>query len=319
MNVVVTGATSFLGHALIKRLLDNGQFVYAVIRPDSKNRKVLPTHEKNLVVIECDLGDMDCIEEKISGECDYFFHLGWGGSGSDDRRESDLQQKNVEDALGALVGARKLGCKRFLFSGSQAEYGQYEILKAEDDDCQPVSEYGKAKREVYFRAHRMCQKWRNQGIANIEYIHARIFSVYGPSDHPWSLVNTCLKTFLDEGHMELGACTQKWNFLYIDDLADALIALMFCPDTLRKDGIYNIAGMEDQTMPLRDYVEKMYYICGEKGDYEYGKRPPNAEGLVNLIPDTTRIREDTGWVPKVSFEEGIRRMIGKMKETACIK
>lgn len=316
MKVVVTGATSFLGAVLVKKLLENGHFVYAVIRPGSKNRKELPDSEKNLVVIECDLGDLDGIDEKIPESCDYFFHLGWGGSGSDNRKETNLQQQNVENSLGALNGARKLGCKRFLFSGSQAEYGQYESLKAEDDECQPVSEYGKAKLEFCRRASRMCQEWKEQGISDIKYIHTRIFSVYGPGDHPWSLVQTCLDTFLDGGHMELGACTQQWNFLYIDDLADGLMALMFCPGSLQEDGIYNVAGMESQTMPLRSYVEEMYRLCGEHGDYEYGKRPPNAEGLVNLIPDTTRIRKDTGWTPKVSFQEGICTIINERQKKA---
>ncbi|MCM1244876.1 MAG: NAD(P)-dependent oxidoreductase [Roseburia sp.] len=312
MKVVVTGATSFLGSTLVKKLLMGGQFVYAVIRPDSKNRKELPEKMKNLVIIECDLKNMDQIDEKIPERCDYFFHLGWGGSGSANRKEINLQKQNVDNSVKALTGAMKLGCRRFLFSGSQAEYGQYNRLKAEEDICEPVSEYGKAKREFYFCASRMCKEWRERGIADIKYIHTRIFSVYGFGDHPWSLVQTCLKTFLEGGHIDLGACTQKWNFLYIDDLAEGLMALMFCSGLLREDGIYNVAGTESQTIPLRGYVEEMYRLCGEKGSYEYGKRPPNAEGLVNLIPDTTRIRTDTGWVPKISFDEGIRRMIEKM-------
>ena len=62
----------------------------------------------------------------------------------------------------------------------------------------PVSEYGKDKLEVCRRAGEEAK------ALGIDYIHARIFSVYGPGDHPWSLVSTCLNTFLKGGRMELG-------------------------------------------------------------------------------------------------------------------
>ena len=50
MRAVVTGATSFLGAALIRRLLEEGHQVYAVVRPHSANRKVLPENVPGLRV-----------------------------------------------------------------------------------------------------------------------------------------------------------------------------------------------------------------------------------------------------------------------------
>lgn len=313
-RIVVTGATSFLGSTLVKRLLDDGHFVYAVIRPASRNRKALPEEKENLVVIESKLENLDQIDTMISSPCDYFFHFGWDGSGSENRKKQNIQQKNVEDSLKVLTGAKKLGCKRFLFSGSQAEYGQCPEVMDEKRECHPVSEYGRAKREFYECARKMCKRWKEQEGAKMEYIHTRIFSVYGSGDHPSSLVSTCLRTFLDGGHMELGACTQQWNYLYIDDLVEGLAALMFCDTPVREDSLYNVAGTDSQTMPLRNYVEKMHELCGGRGDYTYEKCALNAEGLANLIPDTTRIYKDTGWIPKVTFEEGICRMIAEIKK-----
>ena len=64
MNIVVTGATSFLGSALVKRLLQGGHRVYAVIRPGSKNRAMLPEHAQGLCVIEQDLQKLNKIDRK---------------------------------------------------------------------------------------------------------------------------------------------------------------------------------------------------------------------------------------------------------------
>lgn len=307
MKIVVTGATSFLGAASVKELLDRGHKVYALVRPGSLNRKALPKEQEGLIVLETELSQLDRIEEKIPETCDGFLHFGWDGSGSENRKNAKVQQKNVEDSMKALKGAQKLGCRRFLFGGSQAEYGQRRDIMREDDVCHPVSEYGKAKLEFGIRAREYI-KQQNNGLAGMEYIHARIFSVYGPGDHPWSLVNTCLDTFRRDGVMELGACTQFWNFLYVDDLVQALMSLLFYPGK-RKEEIYNVAAEGAATRPLRDYVEEMHVLCGGMGTPRYGCLPPNAEGPANLIPDISRIQDETGWRPKVSFAEGIRRTL----------
>lgn len=323
-NIVVTGATSFLGAAIVKKLLSEHHEVFAVVRPGSKNRDALRAVEEEfktgakdqtapLHIIEAELGNLNRILEYIIVPCEIFIHLGWDGAGSENRTKQELQRKNIPDTLKVLEGARQLGCKRFLFSGSQAEYGVCQSLMSEDMTCHPVSEYGKAKVEAGIQGAERCQKWRAEGISDMEFIHARIFSIYGTGDHPWSLVNTCLDTFLDGGHMELGACTQQWNFLYVDDLVDGVLSLVFCEHLEESGGagcgIYNIAGDVDATMPLRNYVETMYELCGRRGDFTYGVLPANAEGPANLIPDVRKLKRVTGWRPKVSFEEGIRRMI----------
>ncbi len=315
IHAAVTGATSFLGAALVRELAERGCRVHALIRPGSSNRRALeglPVH-----IAELELGQMDRVREVIGEPCSLFFHLGWEGSGSDSRKKTEIQQQNARDGIKALKGARSLGCTRFIFSGSQAEYGSCRTLMKEDQPCLPVSEYGKAKVQVGEEAYRLCRQWREKGEYDMEYIHARIFSIYGPGDHPWSLVNTCLDTFLKGETMKLSACTQQWNFLYIDDLVKGLLALAFCRG--RVEGTYNLAAGPEETRPLKEYVEQMYRLCGSRGDYVYGKLPPNAEGYVNLIPDISRIRERTGWKPEISFEEGIRRMTEKKREAASMK
>ncbi len=306
MNVVVTGATSFIGAPLTKNLLDRGHRVFAVVRPGSANLKRLPKDCPNLTVIERNLEDLEQIGSKIDVVCPWFFHLGWDGAGSDNRMKAPVQQKNAADSVKALLGAKSLGCRRFLFSGSQAEYGISAKAMKENMDCHPVSEYGKAKVDFLTQALALTKQWREEGCS-MEYLHARIFSVYGPGDHPWSLVESCVRRFLAGEYISLGECTQQWNFLYIDDLIRALIRLMECEEAV--SGIYNVAGEEKETRPLREYVRMIYETCGFHGSYSYGRRPPNAEGPANLIPSTEKIRSATGWRPETDFKEGIRQLM----------
>lgn len=95
------------------------------VRPGSSNRQVLEKLENNshFHMIFLNLEELDQLDREISVECPVYFHFGWDGSGSENRKNPKVQGKNVLDGMKALEGARKLGCKRFLFSGSQAEYG----------------------------------------------------------------------------------------------------------------------------------------------------------------------------------------------------
>ena len=308
-RVIVTGATSFIGKASIKELLKAGCQVLAVVRPDSPGRAELENREGVQVVL-CRLEEIGKLEigktglgkpepeQPGNGQADAWLHLGWEGAGSANRRNPQLQAKNIGYALEAVKTAAGLGCRRFLFSGSQAEYGICQGAMREDQECRPVSEYGKDKLKVCCRASELA---RDLGM---EYIHTRIFSVYGPGDHPWSLISTCVDTFLKGGHMELGACTQQWNFLYIEEAAEILVKLLLGK---APSGVYNVAG--EDTRPLREYIEELYRLCGSRGTYEFGKRPPNAEGTVSLVPDLERLRQATGFRQRISFAEGIRRMI----------
>ncbi len=308
MNVVVTGATSFLGRALVDRLLIEKNQVFAVIRPGSKNIGSLAAEREGLVRIERNLEELHDLDQVIHEPCQAFYHFGWDGSGSENRMKREVQQKNVEDSLKALEGARRLGCKRFLFSGSQAEYGIHNDTMKEEMPCNPVSEYGRAKLEFLNRALELTENWKKTDVSEMEYIHTRIFSVYGPGDHPWSLVESCLKAFCRGEYISLGECTQIWNFLYLDDCIQALILLME-QEKESVSGIYNVAGPERENRPLREYIRTMYEVLGFHGSYSYGRRAPNAEGPANLIPDIKKLEKATGWQPLVDFPEGIRQTI----------
>lgn len=307
MNIVATGATSFVGSGAVKELLRRGHRVYAVVRRQSQKTGRLFADGKqpeNLVLIEEDLGNLAALSERIAEPCQVFLHMGWKGAGSDSRASLDIQRENAEDSLKAVQAAKALGCRRFLFTGSQAEYGIHRGLMDEETKCRPSSPYGEAKLRVRYEAERLC------GELSMDYGHVRIFSVYGVGDHPWSLLSSCVKTFLAGGVMEMGDCTQDWNFLYIDDAGRAIADLCGYGGRLTDHGcVYNLGGPMEETQRLKNFVEMTHELCGGRGSCVYGVRKPNAEGVVNLNPDISKLRRVTGWSPKTGFREGIRQVI----------
>lgn len=309
MRAVITGATSFVGAATVKEMLKRGHTVIAVVRPQSKKLELITKpndwalENGQLQIVENDLSEPERLPKIVDGACDAFLHFGWGGSGSNARTDRALQEKNLEDSLNTVRAAKKLGCTRFLFSGSQAEYGLHKTLMNEELDCSPRSLYGESKLKMRFEGEKLCKEL---GMA---YIHTRIFSAYGPGDHPWTLVESCLNAFTSGETLSLGQCTQQWNFIYIDDLARAMCALAETPAEAldHENPVYNLAG--EETKPLREFVEEIHELCEGNGTAAYATRSENAEGVIHLIPDISKVKTATGWKPEMEFTAGIRTML----------
>ncbi len=139
----------------------------------------------------------------------------------------------------------------------------------------------------------------------MEYVHARIFSVYGPNDHPYALIPSCIRTFLAGGIMELSECTQQWNYLHVDDAAEAIVLLAEC-DLGGKSTALDLAGTD--TRPLRDFVEELHRLAGGGGFCAYGAHQ-SAETPVDLKPDIQHLLELIPWQPRITFAQGVSALI----------
>ena len=121
-RVIVTGATSMIGEALIEECLKHGSLLCAVIRKDTARKDRLP-QDPHLELVECSLEELAALPEKVTGSFDTFYHIAWGYTGAARNKSTRLQSKNIDYTLDAVEAAAKLGCKRFIGAGSQAEYG----------------------------------------------------------------------------------------------------------------------------------------------------------------------------------------------------
>ena len=127
MRVLITGITSFLGRAISNEMLKRGIVVYGIVRETSKNAKDL---DKRINIIYADLDNIEKLDIDKIGNIDVLIHLAWDGIGSKGRMDKQVQARNILNTLKIVELVSKLGCKRVLFSGSQAEYGlTYEKAK----------------------------------------------------------------------------------------------------------------------------------------------------------------------------------------------
>ena len=274
---------------------------------------------------------------------DAWIHFAWDGVGSAGRSDTNIQIENIQNAKKAYLYARLLGARKFLFAGSQAEYG-----RGNHRVPLPVSPYGKAKLSFGRWATEQSLLSEIYDDAPMQFIHMRIYSVYGSGDHETSLVNTVLRAALRHEAVTLGPCEQRWNYLEVHDLARAIRILLSSEDT--RTGIYDIAGSDSRM--LKKYVIAMNAIAARfaanadttaDGDattaagatqavtaggqttgtaagvtptgaeLRFGTRANNAEGAANMSPEILKLQR-LDFHQEISFEAGIGMLLKTMRE-----
>lgn len=294
---LITGATSFIGVHLIEELQRNDYYVYAVVRPNSENLgRIKPS--STLTIVEKRMEDYESLSEMINHPVEMFYHLAWDGTRVPQRDNQETQQANFECAVKAMEVAIKLRCKVFVGTGSQADYGKCRDEIDESHPAVPNTEYGKAKLKT-------CETLGEIAKSNgIRFVWTRLFSVYGIYDYPKTLIMSALDRMMVNEPVLLTACQQSWDYVHVQDVVTAMYLLGIKENC---NGVYNIASGE--TKVLRSFVEEMKSILKSRSELDFGAIPYRSEGVASFEPIIHKIVKDTGWRPKVSFEQGIREII----------
>lgn len=305
MRIIITGATSFIATEFTKLAVECGNDVYAVCRNIKKARARF-REDASLHFVEASMNEYKSIGSRIP-KADVFVHFAWDGTKIEERDIEDVHSRNINYTMEAIATAKSLGCKLFVDTGSQAEYGLINTTITEETPCNPFSEYGKAKLAVYKKGTEYSKK------VGIKYLHLRIFSVYGENDHSHTLVMSGLQKLLKNEPLQLSDCNQNWNFLYIRDAVQQIYRLMevINDDESFESGVYNIASSD--TRILKDFVLEMKAITNSKSELRFGETQPKQ--VVSLDPDISKTFGRIGFTSNYSFETGIKRILDAMNTT----
>ncbi len=375
MRIIISGVSSFLGIQSARYLLSRGHEVTGLVRKSSKNLEKLNCLD-GLSGLQLQYLDFDRLPEPgmipafPEARYDVFLHYSWDGVGSLGRADSALQERNIENAKKAYLLAEALHCRKFLFAGSQAEYGN-----GDQKEPKPVSPYGKAKLAFSLWAEKRSREKsqrQEEGILReslparrypgeatggqrteekqaeeaageksiaMQFLHLRIFSVYGEGEHENNLLRSLLLHIREGAELTLSPCTQDWNYMEVRDYVRALGLLIEREEA--GSGDYDIASVRKQGVPLhspagdsaeeagrgsahpslRAYVEEAAEIFRAHFHQtkklsellHFGVRSSNVEGDADLHPDSSRL-EALGYRDVISFSEGIKAMA----ERSCL-
>lgn len=293
--IVITGTTGMIGSALARCALEQGIDVLCIIRKDSNRLDNLPK-SRRLKIIYSGISEYANIEN--SGNYDVFFHLAWEKTSGASRDDVDIQAANIQYTLDAVHLAKRLGCKKFIGAGSQAEYGIVKEPLKSDTPVNPLSGYGIAKYTAGKLSGLLCAR------LGLQFNWVRILSVYGPLDGAHTLIMYAINELRAGRSPEFTKCGQIWDYLYCDDAARAFLAI-------------GEKGVDGKTYPLgsgnrkklSEYLEFIKDIISPDTALQFGKKEYYPHQPMYLCADISELTGDTGWKPEVSFEEGIRKII----------
>lgn len=295
-RVIISGATSSIGIALCEECVTNGIGVVAIIRPESNKCSLIP--KSNLIeIVESEFSGYDSINSE-GIHADVFFHLAWASTdGAAARDNTYAQADNIQATLKAVELAKRCNCKVFVGAGSQAEYGRTDEVLTGDTACNPETAYGMTKLCAGMLSRLMC---RQKGL---DHVWTRILSAYGPNCSKRTVISYAVDTLLRGEKPILSDGRQVWDFIYISDVARALLA---CARSGVSGKTYVIGYGKSKL--LREFLEEARDILSPGQDMGFGERPYNADAVMHLECDISELTADTGFFPTVDFEEGIRRL-----------
>lgn len=299
MRCFVTGATGFVGSHLVRLLLQKGNEVSVLVRPNSDPWRI----QDILPAVRTISGEMAAVEQASnvirSFKPDVVFHLAWHG-GNSYKYQNDLSQifKNLYGSLELVQIAKEAGSQRWVGLGTSVEYGKYEIPITESLRPMPSTLYGISKYCTCLSAQKLCQLYR------IDFVWLRPFWMYGPYDDPLRMLPSVILALLRGEKPALTLGEQRWDYLYVEDAVEAIWRAAITPEA---QGIFNLGSGEAYT--IRSIAERIRDLIDSNLPIGFGEVPYRSDQIMHLQADISRLREVTGWSPHVSLDEGLRRTV----------
>jgi nucleoside-diphosphate-sugar epimerase len=300
MICVVTGSAGFIGSHLAEALLRAGHEVRALdafipyYDPAVKERNHAAAQtQPGYLFRRLDLR-ADPLDDVVAG-ADVVFHLAAIPGLSESWTNFDLYLTcNVQGTQRLLEAVRRAshGLRRFVCVSTSSVYGRYSSGD-ESLPTRPISPYGVTK----LAAENLCRAYYDS--FDLPLVVLRYFSVYGPRQRPDMGYHRFIRA-LQRGEpiTVYGGGRQVRGNTFVDDCVAATLAAV----ELTPGEVYNVGGGE--AVNVWDVIHALEAIAGRKAAVR--EEPARPGDQLYTLADTTRLRRQTGWRPRVSLADGLR-------------
>lgn len=273
--------SGFLGAALFEHFSAKGYTVLGLTRESSSLWRISTQFHPSVVrsPIE-DWGTMI-----VDFKPDTVICANWSGVGIETRENLEIQNKNIGLHIELATLSKKIGVRKFIAFGSQAEGAASAENLIEEVVFSGTSEYGKTKQLVFQEITEVFQNdW--------QFTWARVFSVYGPKDHPESLVSKLFASLSNKSiSQDIVNENLYWSFLFIDDFCNAIETIA---NVATLSGVVNVGNSQLNTIgQARDIVLSL---------------PPRTYNAIRgaFYPQIDKLNASS-WSPSVDLEFGLAK------------
>ena len=295
-KVLVTGANGFIGSSLIKKMIANNIEVVAVDITFAGNR--LP--DSNLIT-KVESGVEAALAEKIpAGEYDAFYHLAWKGVNGAEKADPSVQIANIQMAVDCANICKQLNVKKLLCAGTVAENATFSLPELSKTSGGMM--YGVAKHACRLILEDYCKNIGQQ------FVWMQFSNIYGVGNKTGNLVSYTLGELLAGKEATFGPALQPYDFIYVDDLIEAVYRLG-ANDT--KKSFYYIGSGSPRI--LKDYLLRIGELAGCADKVGIGIRPDDGIKYTMDMFCNKDLVETIGEYVCTSFVDGIEKTIEWLK------
>ncbi|MFZ6026801.1 MAG: NAD-dependent epimerase/dehydratase family protein [Chloroflexota bacterium] len=297
MNFLITGAAGFLGAALANRLAWEGQQVRGL---DDLSTGDASTLSPDVLFTRGDVSDRPKLWTLLQ-DVDCVYHLAARVSVPESiMYPREYNAVNVGGTVSLMEAMRDVGVRRVVFISSGAVYGDQQAQPLREGTVpDPRSPYAVSKLASEYYIRTIGDLWK------IDTLSLRVFNAYGPGQRlPASnppVIPNFLRQATHNGTIVVhGHGTQTRDYVYVDDVVDAMVAASTAPDV--DNQVINIgSGVETS---IHELVRLVLEVTGSTA--ELMTNPRNSPGVSHMCADLSLAREKLGYQPRVRLTEGLR-------------
>lgn len=291
MEIILTGATGFLGSHLLKRLLDEGHKVSIIKRSFSSIDKIKNVfNHENFSAYDIDTGDIEEIFQR--NFFDIIIHTATE-YGRNDESIHKILEANVILPVKLIEMGIKYNVKSFLNTDSYFNKDNYRYSN--------LLNYSLSKRSLLI--------WLMQFSSKIKIINISLEHIYGPNDSGSKFIEMLFRKIAIEkiDRVSLTHGHQKRDFIYVDDVIDAYLTLIKYSNE-HNFSYQNFEIGSGTCLEVRELALKIKSSSGSNTVLGFGDIPYRSDEIMQSKADIKQMTE-LGWRQKISLEEGIQKIL----------
>lgn len=298
MRVLLTGASGFIGRHALDALIEQDHEVHAVARHAGPAREGVTWHEADLLRPDTPAALVR------AAPTSHLLHLAWyavpGSFWSAPENE-----RWIDASLRLLRAFGEAGGRRAVMSGTCAEYAwEDDILSERATPLKPATLYGACKHATHVASAAVAEQ------LGVSFAWGRIFFLYGPGEDTARLVSGVARELLAGLQVPTTDGLQRRDFLHVQDVAGAFVALLRGEVT----GPVNIASGE---APLvREIVTLIAEQAGGLERVRFDALPRRAGEPAVIAAEVGRLIDEVGFRPAIGLREGIADTVAWWREQA---
>ncbi|MBT7372270.1 MAG: NAD-dependent epimerase/dehydratase family protein [Gammaproteobacteria bacterium] len=309
-QVLVTGATGFIGQHLCAALNGHGAHVLALRRASSSIRPSI-LQQDTVEWVEADLRNRADVERTIQPlGATHIFNLAALTSGDRGLGSADeMLVSNLHGTIHLLQALEGTDYKRFIQAGSAEEYGAAPSPTREDAPLSPVSAYSATKAAASLFCD-MLSRTRGYPIVIL-----RPFLAYGPGQTPERLIPQAIIAGLKDQPFRMTSGRQTREFTYVDDIVDGFIRAAVTPAAIG----HTINLGTGDPVSVSYIVSLVMELTGASNAPLMGAIPDRPGEIWSYVCDNSKARKLLGWAPVTSLSDGLTMTIEWYKDALAKK